>query len=58
MLADASDRRGKEMSADYTTALPRLGEASEVAALLAFLLGDESRFVTGSNYQIDGGLVC
>jgi hypothetical protein len=29
-----------------------------VAPLIAYLLGDESRFITGSVYQIDGGRLC
>src|SRR5262245_9402 len=36
--------------------LGRLGEAAEVAALCVYLLGDESRFVTGAEFVIDGGL--
>ena len=35
----------------------RLGDASEVAALVAFLQSDESRFVTGSELTVDGGYV-
>jgi 3(or 17)beta-hydroxysteroid dehydrogenase len=35
----------------------RLGKASEVAALVAFLLSEESRFVTGSELTVDGGYV-
>ena len=36
--------------------LGRLGTPSEVADLCVYLLSDESRFVTGSEFTIDGGL--
>jgi len=36
--------------------LGRLGEPSEVAELCVYLLSDESRFVTGAELVIDGGL--
>ncbi|EXJ67386.1 uncharacterized protein A1O5_09399 [Cladophialophora psammophila CBS 110553] len=39
-------------------AIARPGQPEEVAALIAFLLGDEGRFITGSVYQIDGGRIC
>lgn len=36
-------------------ATPRFGDASEIASLVAWLAGPESRFVTGSAFIIDGG---
>jgi NAD(P)-dependent dehydrogenase (short-subunit alcohol dehydrogenase family) len=36
-------------------ALPRLGEASDIAALSAFLLGPEAGWITGQVYAVDGG---
>lgn len=33
----------------------RLGKAEEVAALIGFLFSDEAKFITGSQYVIDGG---
>jgi len=35
----------------------RLGEASEVAALVAYLLSDDAKFVNGSELTVDGGYV-
>lgn len=35
--------------------LGRMGEAEEVARVVCFLLGDESSFVTGAVWTVDGG---
>jgi NAD(P)-dependent dehydrogenase (short-subunit alcohol dehydrogenase family) len=35
----------------------RLANPSEIAALVAFLLGAESKFVTKAAYGIDGGFM-
>ena len=50
--------REAEMLAKLSAAQPigRMGQPSEVAALVAFLASDEAGFITGSCYDIDGGV--
>lgn len=38
-----------------TQAIQRAGEPEEIAALIAFLVSDESSFATGAEFVIDGG---
>ena len=40
------------------TAIKRMGTAEEMAGIIAFLLGPESTYVTGSVYGGDGGWNC
>ncbi|WP_058855741.1 SDR family NAD(P)-dependent oxidoreductase [Nocardia jinanensis] len=40
------------------TPMGRLGRAPEVAAAVAFLAGDDSTFVTGTELYVDGGWTC
>lgn len=42
----------------FLAAVPvgRLGTVDEVAALIAFLLGPDSRYITGATYTINGGV--
>lgn len=53
----AKARQAFEADVTSRTALKRMGSAEEAAAVALFLLSDESCFVTGSQYAIDGGLV-
>lgn len=50
--------REVEMLAKLSAAQPigRMGKPEEVAALVAFLASDEAAFITGSSYDIDGGV--
>jgi NAD(P)-dependent dehydrogenase (short-subunit alcohol dehydrogenase family) len=34
----------------------RIAEPDEVAAVVAFLAGEKSSFITGANIPVDGGL--
>ena len=47
-----------EVFADWGKSHPigRIGEIEEVAELVAFLASDRAKFITGSDYVIDGGL--
>lgn len=36
-------------------AIPKFGEAKDIAGLVSFLAGEEGRFITGSGFVIDGG---
>ena len=38
------------------TARDRYGHAEEVAALVAFVAGPESSYITGANFTVDGGM--
>ncbi|KAK5455844.1 hypothetical protein LTS15_005161 [Exophiala xenobiotica] len=37
--------------------IARVGEPQEVASMFAFLLSDESRYITASTFRVDGGLL-
>ncbi len=44
---------------DWSAATPlgRLGQPEDVAGLVVFLAGDQSRYITGAEIAVDGGLV-
>ncbi|MEY4938734.1 MAG: 4-formylbenzenesulfonate dehydrogenase TsaC1/TsaC2 [Verrucomicrobiota bacterium] len=57
-LAKNYPGKEKEMFGQLSAAQPigRMGQPAEVAALVAFLCSDEAGFITGSAYDIDGGV--
>jgi len=54
MMAAATDEEGGEALGQIP--LRRLADPSEVSDLVVFLSSDESRFITGAEHVIDGGM--
>ena len=48
--------RGVEARIGHMTPLKRAGQPHEIAAMAAFLASDDSSFVTGQLYAVDGGV--
>ena len=57
MIGSGPDRAQRMAAFTADTPLKRFGSPSEVAALVAYLAADESAYVTGSEFDIDGGLL-
>ncbi|MEL0210395.1 MAG: glucose 1-dehydrogenase [Novosphingobium sp.] len=55
MMTDALDDEGIKI-ASASVPIGRVGEVEDVSNLVVFLASDESGFITGSEYIIDGGL--
>jgi NAD(P)-dependent dehydrogenase (short-subunit alcohol dehydrogenase family) len=56
MLAQFRDPERTRETLIASVPLQRLGRAEEVADLLVYLISDESTFVTGAEFVIDGGM--
>ena len=57
LIGDGPDRATKMAAMVADTPLRRFGTPEEVAAMVAYLAADESAYVTGSEFHIDGGLL-
>lgn len=60
MVANVSVAGGvlEESEEIQRSPLGRSGQPEEVAKLIAFLLSDDSSYITGAVHTIDGGLIC
>jgi 3(or 17)beta-hydroxysteroid dehydrogenase len=57
MIGEGGDRAAKLAALVKDTPLKRFGTVEEVAALCVFLASDEAPYITGSELDIDGGLL-
>lgn len=57
MIGDGPDREERAAKLVADTPLKRFGTVEEVAALVVFLASDEATYITGSEFDIDGGLL-
>ncbi len=57
MLGTEPDREAREAAFVKDTPLHRFGHVEEVAAIAVLLASDEATYVTGSEFNIDGGLL-
>ena len=57
MLGTGPGREAKMAALVRDTPLKRFGTVEEVAALVVFLASDEAPYITGSEFDIDGGLL-
>ncbi|WP_343525781.1 SDR family oxidoreductase [Sphingomonas sp.] len=57
MLGDGPDRAARMAALVADTPLKRFGEPDEVAAIAVMLASDEATYITGAEFNIDGGLL-
>jgi 3(or 17)beta-hydroxysteroid dehydrogenase len=57
MLGTGSDREARMAALVADTPLKRIGMPDEVAAVAVMLASDEATYITGTEINIDGGLL-
>jgi NAD(P)-dependent dehydrogenase (short-subunit alcohol dehydrogenase family) len=57
MLGDGAEREGRIQAMVRDSPLKRFGSVEEVAALAVLLASDEATYITGTELNIDGGLL-
>ena len=57
LLMDFLDTKEKIERRTVHLPMGRFGESIEIAQAIAFLASDESSFITGSEFSVDGGLL-
>jgi NAD(P)-dependent dehydrogenase (short-subunit alcohol dehydrogenase family) len=57
MLGTGDDREARMAALVADTPLKRFGLPEEVAAIAAMLAADEATYITGAEFNIDGGLL-
>jgi NAD(P)-dependent dehydrogenase (short-subunit alcohol dehydrogenase family) len=55
LIARSPDPRAQQAQMESFSVFNRMGRASEIASVVAFLLSDESSFVTGASIPVEGG---
>ncbi|MCH5186505.1 MAG: SDR family oxidoreductase, partial [Oscillospiraceae bacterium] len=57
--SDMTDKLSEDIRNKYLEGIPlsRFGTTDEIADVVAFLVSDMSRYVTGQVINVDGGLV-
>ncbi|WHY79305.1 3-oxoacyl-[acyl-carrier-protein] reductase [Neobacillus sp. WH10] len=59
ITTDMTDKLPEEVKAEMLKQIPlgRLGEPKDIAKMTAFLASDDSSYITGQTFHIDGGMV-